>query len=112
MRADVNVKQIVVTTIIVVLTVAGMYAVLIVAWSFVNGQYFRKNMIEGEMVGIEVLSAKDPPTPKVRRPSAPVLMVSQDEEIESNPPKKVVPRTETPHDDTMGDMVGAKVLFA
>ena len=44
MRADVNVKQIVVTTIIVVLTVAGMYAVLIVAWSFVNGQYLRKTL--------------------------------------------------------------------
>ena len=67
-----------------------------------------------DLVGAEVLLAKDPPAPKVRRPSAPVLMVSPDEEIESNPPsnppKKVVPGTETQHDDTMGDMVGAKVL--
>ena len=67
-----------------------------------------------DLVGAEVLLAKDPPTPKVRRPSALVLMVSPDEEIESNPPsnppKKVVPGTETQHDDTMGDMVGAKVL--
>ena len=102
MLADVNVKQIVITTVIVVLTVAGMYAVLIVAWSYVNGQYLNKNMIEGEMVGADVLTAKDPPAPAIRRPSIdsePVIVISPDEEIEpntpSNPPKKADPGTET-----------------
>ena len=107
MLADVNVKQIVVTTVIVVLTVAVMYTVLIVALSYVQGQYLRKNMIGSGMVGAEVLTPKDPPTPKVRRPAMDPeseLAGSPDEGVESNtpsnPPPKVYPSTETQGDDT------------
>ena len=103
MLADVNVKQIVITTVIVVLTVAGMYAVWIVAWSYVNAQYLRKNMIEGDMVGAEVLRAKDPPAPRVRRPTEPVIATSPDGEIESNTPSEplneVAPEMETQQDN-------------
>ena len=109
MLADVNVKQIVITTVIVVLTVAVMYAVLIVTLSYVQGQYFRKNMIGRAMVGAEVLRAKDPPAPQVRRPAVDpvsVIAVSTDEEVESNTPsnplQKVDPGTETQDDETRG----------
>ena len=109
MLADVNVKQIVITTVIVVLTVAVMYTVLIVALSYVQGQYLRKNMIGSTMVGAEVLRAKDPPVPQVRRPAVDpvsVLAASPDKEIESstpsNPPQKVDPGTATQDDETRG----------
>ncbi len=108
MLADVNVKQIVVTTVIVVLTVATMYAVFIVAFSYVNGRYLEKTLVEfKDLVGAEVLRAKDPPEPKVRRPvvdpeSEP--SGSSDEGTESNAPSnslpKVYPNTEAQGDDT------------
>lgn len=109
MLADVNVKQIVITTVIVVLTVAVMYAVLIVALSYVQGQYLRKNMIGSTMVGAEVLRAKDPPAPQVRRPavdSVSVFAEPTDEEVEPNTPshlpQKIDPDTETLDDGTRG----------
>ena len=112
MLADVNLKQIVITTVIVVLTVAVMYTVLIVALSYVQGQYLRKNMIKGDMVGAEVLPAKEPPAPQVRRPamapdSVPVELPDKEIEpsIPSNPPKKVDPGTETRDDGTRGRKV-------
>ncbi|MDE0041129.1 MAG: hypothetical protein OXT74_03785 [Candidatus Poribacteria bacterium] len=107
MLADVNVKRVIVTTVIVVLTVAIMYAVCIAVWTFVAGQYLKKNLIDGKMVGAEILTPKDPPEPKVRRPvvdpeSEP--SGSPDEGVESNipsnPPPKVNPSTETQGDDT------------
>ena len=109
MRAGVNVKQIVITTVIVVLTVAVMYTALIVALSYVQGRYLRKNMIGSAMVGAEVLRAKDPPAPQVRRPAVDpvsVLAESTDGEVEpntpSNPLQKVDPGTETQDDGTRG----------
>lgn len=107
MLADVNVKRIVITTVIVVLTVAVMYAVCIAVWTFVAGQYLKKNLIDGKMVGAEILTPKDPPAPKVRRPvvdpeSEP--SGSSDEGVESNAPSnsppKVYPSTEAQSDDT------------
>ena len=110
MLADVNVKQIVITTVIVVLTVAVMYAVLIVALSYVNGKYLETTLVDfKDLVGAEVLRAKDPPAPQVRRPavdSVSVLAASPDKEIESstpsNPPQKVDPGTATQDDETRG----------
>ena len=79
MLADVNVKQIVITTVIVVLTVAVMYAVLIVALSYVNGKYLETTLVDfKDLVGAEVLRAKDPPAPQVRRPAVdPVSVLAE-----------------------------------
>ncbi|MDE0300942.1 MAG: hypothetical protein OXN17_20100 [Candidatus Poribacteria bacterium] len=110
MLAGVNVKRIVITTVIVVLTVATMYAVFIVAFSFVNGLYLKKTLAEFPgLVGAEVLRAKDPPEPKVRRPvvdpeSEPSGSPGEGTEsnVPSNSPPKVYPSAETQGDDTRG----------
>lgn len=110
MLADVNVKRVIVTTVIVVLTVATMYAVFIVAFSYLNGRYLKKTLGEFPgLVGAEVLRAKDPPEPKVRRPvvkPATEPSGSSDEGTESsapsNSPPKVYPSTEAKDNETRG----------
>lgn len=108
MLAGVDVKRIVVTTVIVVLTVAVMYALFIVAFSFVNGLYLKKTLSEFPgLVGAEVLRADDPPEPKIRRPvvdpeSEPLGSPDGGTEsyAPSNSPPKVYPSAETQGDGT------------
>ena len=114
MLAGVNVKRIIVTIVIVVLTVATMFAVFILAFGYISGWYLKKTLAEfPDLVGAEVLRADDPPESQVHpvadpefKPAGPSNEGSESNAPSKSPPK-VYPNTETQGDDARGREVNS-----